>query len=195
MIEIIKNKKMESLILNVLIIIILSITIIINSDDYKQIFLMDKVITNEEMMNDAIDNDKRFVTLDLTNAKLMRLSIENEKSKINTYKVTYDNYDVIIFLSENTALTNKVKGKLIKPVNEELEIKETLKNESERKIIDICFSNVDYIIDEIYIKSKLMVSIILITLLFVFSILDIIYFISPKRTRKYKKHIKKNKKA
>lgn len=196
MVEIIKRKKMESLILNVIVIIVVIVTIILNSDNYKQIFMEENLITNENTLNSVIKLDKRFVTLDLTDAQLTRFSIkDNSKDKIlvNTYKVSYENKTLIIFLKENTAITNKVRGEFITPVNENLEILNELKKELKNEnIIDICFSNVDYMMEEKIIKFKFIFSIIVISLLITFSILDIFYLIKPKKTRKYKKYTKKS---
>lgn len=196
MIEIIKRKKIECLILNIIIIVVIISTIILNSDNYKQIFMEENLITSEETLNSAIKEDKRFVTLDLTDAQLTRFSIKNNTTNeilVNTYKVSYNNKTLIVFLSENTALTDKIKGEFITTVNEKLEIQNKLKQELKNEnVIDICFSNVDYMIEEKIIKFKFMFSICIITLLVVFSIFDIYYFIKPKKTRKYKKYIKKS---
>lgn len=199
MIEIIKRKKMEGLILNVIVIIVVITTIILNSDIYKQIFTEKNLITNKETLNDVIKKDKRFVTLDLTNAELTRFSIKNnteDKIEINTYKITYDDQTLIVFLRENTAVTNKIKGELITPKNEKLEIQKKLKEELDSEnIIDISFSNVDYMREEFIIKTKFIISICSIALLIIFSIFDVYYFINPKKTKKYKNYRKKNKKA
>lgn len=195
MIEIIKRKKIESLILNIIIIVVVISTIILNSDNYKQIFMEENLITSEETLNSAIENDKRFVTLDLTDAELTRFSIKDNKTDeilVNTYQISYSNQTLIIFLKENTAVTNKIKGELVSPVNEKLEIKEELTKElKDANVIDICFSNVDYIIQERIIKFKFILSISIIILSVLFSILDIFYYINPKKTKKYKRYLKK----
>lgn len=199
MIEIIKRKKMESLILNVIIIVVVISTIILNSDNYKQIFMEENLITSKETLNSAIKEEKRFATIDLANAQLTRFSVkDNLENKIlsNTYKVSYDDKVLVVFLKENTAITDKIKGELIKPTNEELEIQNQLKQELKNEnIVDICFSNVNYKIQEKIIKFKFIFSVSVIALLTLFSIFDIFYFIKPKKTRKYKKYIKKSKKA
>lgn len=196
MLEIIKRKKLESLILNIIVIIVVISTIILNSDNYKQIFMEENLIASEETLNSAIKEDKKFVTLDLTNAELTHFSIKNNKTnelEVNTYKVSYNDKTLIVFLKENTAITNKIDGELITPVNEELEIQKSLKQElKDENIIDICFSNVDYMAEEKIIKFKFIFSIGIIILLVIFSILDIYYFIKPKKTKKYKRYIKKH---
>ena len=194
MIDVIRKNKMQSLMLNIIIIFVVFVTIIINLDDYKQILEENNVITNKESLDNVVKENKKFVTLDLTNAKLTRFSIKNNSSnkvEVNTYKVSYGNDTLIIFLRENTAITDKVKGKLISPSNEELEIKDKLKEElPDENIIDTCFSNVDYLIEELIIKLKLIVSIIFIILLFILSLFDIFYFIKPRKTRRYRNYIK-----
>lgn len=196
MIEIIKRKKTESLMLNIIVIIVVLATIILNSDNYKQIFIEENLITSEETLNSAIKEDKRFIALDLTDAQLTRFSIKNNTSNeilANTYKVSYNDKTLIVFLSENTALTDKIKGEFITTANEKLEIQNALKQELKNEnVMDICFSNVDYMIEEKIIKFKFIFSISIITLLVIFSIFDIYYFIKPKKTRKYKKYIKKS---
>lgn len=196
MIEIIKRKKIESLILNIIIIVVVISTIILKSDSYKQIFTEENLIIDKETLNNTIKEDKRFVTLDLTNAELTRFSIKDDLSNkvlVNTYKISYDNQAIIVFLKENTAITNKIKGELITPINEELEIYNQLKQEQKNiNFFDICFSNVYYRTEETIIKFKLLFSISIIILSVVFSILDIFYYINPKKTRKYKKYIKKS---
>lgn len=197
--EIIKIKKIESLILNIIIIVVVISTIILNSDYYKQIFTEENLITSKETLNNVIKEDKRFATVDLAKAKLTRFSVKNNsKNKIfyNTYTVSYDDKVLIVFLKENTAVTNKIKGELIKPTNEELEIHNQLKQELKSdNILDICFSNVNYKTQEKIIRFKFLFSISIIIILFLFSILDIFYCINPENTRKYKKYIKKSKKA
>lgn len=196
MIDIIKRKKMECLILNILIIVVTMSTIVLNSDNYKQIFTEENLITNEKNLDKILSEDKRFVTVDLNDAKLTRLSIKNNSSnkiEVNTYKITFDSKTLIIFLSGNTAITNKVKGELIKPVNEQLEIYDQLKKEyKDENIINVCFSNVDYKLEEKIIKLKFIISVSIIILCILFSFSDIFYFMNPKKTRKYKKYTKKH---
>lgn len=199
MIEIIKRKKIESLILNIIIIFILVCSIVLNLDDYKQIFIEENLITNDETLNNAIHNNKRFVTLDSTDAQLTRFSIKNNETneiEINTYKIKYEDQTLIIFLKENTAITDEIKGEIITPKYIKSEIQKQLKQEFRNEnIIDMCFSNVDYMAEEKIIRTKFIGSIALIVFLIGLSIIDAYYFINPKKTRKYKKYIKKNKKA
>jgi hypothetical protein len=199
MLEVIKRSKMENMILKFIIIIILSITIILNSDTYKEMFQNENLISSKEELDTILKENKRFVTLDLTNAELTRFSLQNDETKqneINTYKIEYDNEILLIFLSENTAITNKVRGELNTYTIEENEIKEKVLEENEDKtVMTLCFSNVNYKMQENIVKYKFLFSVGLLCILVISIFIDIYLFLNPSKTRKYKKYKKSQKKS
>lgn len=194
MLKKIKRKNLENLILNVIIIVISIVTIILMSDNYKQIFISENNINSIDKFN-KISKDKTYVSMDLTNATLTRFSLENKKTEkvdVNTYVVEYDNEIIVLFLKPNTALTNKVKGKLFVPIEEELEVLEELKVENKNKNVkEISFTNVNYTSYESFYRYFFLVLILLVLFSAIFSVFDIIYYIHPDKSHSYKKYLKK----
>lgn len=197
MIEFIKSKKIEGVILDFIVIVFIFIMIVLNSGDYKQVFSSNRVIFDKNSAEKMINNKKRFVTLDLENAKLTRFSLKNNDTgslEINTYEVIYDNKILIVFLKENTVVTNKVNGELIYFRNEKNEIKNKIKEESnDKEIYEVAFSNEDYKTQEKLIKLKFITSIFIILFMFLRLLINLLYYYNPKNTRKYIKYRKKAK--
>ncbi len=197
MIEFIKSKKIEGVILDFIVIVFIFIMIVLNSGDYKQVFSSNRVIFDKKSAEKMINNKKRFVTLDLENAKLTRFSLKNNDTgslEINTYEVIYDNKILIVFLKENTVVTDKVNGELIYFRNEKNEIKNKIKEESnDKEIYEVAFSNEDYKTQEKLIKLKFIISIFIILFMFLRLLINLLYYYNPKNTRKYIKYRKKAK--
>ncbi len=190
----VKKSKAENIILKLILIIICVVTLIINSTDYKRIFLDNSPVTNYEELKPFIDDNEKFITLDLSNAKETRFSFQNNNKEdaAKIYDINYGQNNLLVVVKPNTALTNKVKGELLTD-NENIKvIKQKLKEDNNSKNYDIkYFSNIDYTEEEKLIKTKFYVTTILIILLFLGIIVDFIKFMNPSKTRLYKKYMKK----
>ena len=106
-IKVIKKKK-ESLMLSIVMIILCIISLIFFSSDYLKVLNNEYVnINNSKSLDDAIKNKERYVSADLRKAKLEVYSLENKnKKKLNLYTLDFDNKKVMIFLRDNTIITD-----------------------------------------------------------------------------------------
>lgn len=188
-IKVIKKKK-ESLILSVVMIILCIISLIFFSSDYLKVLNNEYVnINNSKSLEDAIKNKERYVRSDLRKAKLEVYSLENKnKKKLNLYTLDFDNKKVMIFLRDNTIITDKVYLNIESFDGNKKSIKELLNNSD---YYDAILSNENFILNRDIDLTKMYVIYILIILSIVTIILDIYYINNPKKTNTYKKYMKK----
>lgn len=188
-IKVIKKKK-ESLMLSVVMIILCIISLIFFSSDYLKVLNNEYVnINNSKSLDDAIKNKERYVSVDLRKAKLEVYSLENKnKKKLNLYTLDFDNKKVMIFLRDNTIITDKVYLNIESFDGNKKSIKELLNNSD---YYDAILSNENFILNRDIDLTKMYVIYILIILSIVTIILDIYYINNPKKTNTYKKYMKK----
>lgn len=188
-IKVIKKKK-ESLILSVVMIILCIISLIFFSSDYLKVLNNEYVnINNSKSLEDAIKNKERYVSADLREAKLEVYSLENKnEKKLNLYTLDFDNKKVMIFLRDNTIITDKVYLNIESFDGNKKSIKELLNNSD---YYDVVLSNENFTLNRDIDLTKMYVIYILIILSIVTIILDIYYIINPKKTNTYKKYMKK----
>lgn len=188
-IKVIKKKK-ESLILSVVMIILCIISLIFFSSDYLKVLNNEYVnINNSKSLDDAIKNKERYVSADLRKEKLEVYSLENKnKKKLNLYTLDFDNKKVMIFLKDNTIITDKVYLNIESFDGNKKSIKELLNNSD---YYDAILSNENFILNRDIDLTKMYVIYILIILSIVTIILDIYYINNPKKTNTYKKYMKK----
>lgn len=188
-IKVIKKKK-ESLILSVVMIILCIISLIFFSSDYLKVLNNEYVnINNSKSLEDAIKNKERYVSADLREAKLEVYSLENKnEKKFNLYTLDFDNKKVMIFLRDNTIITDKVYLNIESFDGNKKSIKELLNNSD---YYDAILSNENFILNRDIDLTKMYVIYILIILSIVTIILDIYYINNPKKTNTYKKYMKK----
>ena len=188
-IKVIKKKK-ESLMLSIVMIILCIISLIFFSSDYLKVLNNEYVnINNSKSLNDAIKNKERYVSVDLRKAKLEVYSLENKnKKKLNLYTLDFDNKKVMIFLRDNTIITDKVYLNIESFDGNKKSIKELLNNSD---YYDAILSNENFILNRDIDLTKMYVIYILIILSIVTIILDIYYINNPKKTNTYKKYMKK----
>ena len=188
-IKVIKKKK-ESLILSVVMIILCIISLIFFSSDYLKVLNNEYVnINNSKSLEDAIKNKERYVRADLRKAKLEVYSLENKnKKKLNLYTLDFDNKKVMIFLRDNTIITDKVYLNIESFDGNKKSIKELLNNSD---YYDAILSNENFTLNRDIDFTKMYVIYILIILSIVTIILDIYYINNPKKTNTYKKYMKK----
>lgn len=188
-IKVIKKKK-ESLILSVVMIILCIISLIFFSSDYLKVLNNEYVnINNSKSLENAIKNKERYVRADLRKAKLEVYSLENKnEKKLNLYTLDFDNKKVMIFLRDNTIITDKVYLNIESFDGNKKSIKELLNNSD---YYDAILSNENFILNRDIDLTKMYVIYILIILSIVTIILDIYYINNPKKTNTYKKYMKK----
>ena len=188
-IKVIKKKK-ESLILSVVMIILCIISLIFFSSDYLKVLNNEYVnINNSKSLEDAIKNKERYVRADLRKAKLEVYSLENKnKKKLNLYTLDFDNKKVMIFLRDNTIITDKVYLNIESFDGNKKSIKELLNSSDYYNVI---LSNENFTLNRNIDLTKMYVIYILIILSIVTIILDIYYINNPKKTNTYKKYMKK----
>ena len=188
-IKVIKKKK-ESLILSVVMIILCIISLIFFSSDYLKVLNNEYVnINNSKSLEDAIKNKERYVRADLRKAKLEVYSLENKnEKKLNLYTLDFDNKKVMIFLRDNTIITDKVYLNIESFDGNKKSIKELLNNSD---YYDVVLSNENFTLNREIDLTKMYVIYILIILSIVTIILDIYYINNPKKTNTYKKYMKK----
>ena len=188
-IKVIKKKK-ESLILSIVMIILCIISLIFFSSDYLKVLNNEYVnINNSKSLDDTIKNKERYVSADLRKAKLEVYSLENKnKKKLNLYTLDFDNKKVMIFLRDNTIITDKVYLNIESFDGNKKSIKELLNNSD---YYDAILSNENFTLNRDIDLTKMYVIYILIILSIVTIILDIYYINNPKKTNTYKKYMKK----
>lgn len=188
-IKVIKKKK-ESLILSIVMIILCIISLIFFSSDYLKVLNNEYVnINNSKSLEDAIKNKERYVRADLRKAKLEVYSLENKnEKKLNLYTLDFDNKKVMIFLRDNTIITDKVYLNIESFDGNKKSIKELLNNSD---YYDAILSNENFTLNRDIDLTKMYVIYILIILSIVTIILDIYYINNPKKTNTYKKYMKK----
>lgn len=194
-IEIIKRGKLENIILKLIIIVFCIFTIILNSNAYNSIFKGGTIINTYKDLETAIMKNNKFITLDLTNAKLMKYSIisDDKSENINIYSLYLDDRQLLISLKDNTALTNKVTGELLKYNIDMSDVKKQLEESSDDKFIeDRYFSNINYTSNEKVIKIEFYSIAVLLFIIIVTLTFDVILYFNPKKTYKYRKNIDKS---
>lgn len=192
---IIKKEKAENIVLKLFLIIICIVTMLFNFKEYREIFLDNKVINTYSELSTAMDNDTKFATINLSTATETRFSLQNDKKEdaAKIYEVTYGDYNLIVVLKPNTALTNKIRGEFVSNNDNVKSIKEKLIEDTgnSKKYVTKYFSDMDFSSEELVIKRKFYASTILVLLLFLGIIFDLYKFFNPTKTFMYKKMIKK----
>lgn len=189
--ELIIKRKKENIVLNTIVIIICLINLIIFSNDYVKIINNDYFIINsKESLEKAIKKNEKYVMMDLQNSKLEIYSLKdiNTEEQLNLYTIKYDNKKIMIFLRNNTVLTNKVYLNIESFDGNKLSIKKLLNNDDYyNKVLSnenfVFYRNIDLI--------KICIFLLLIIISIILIIFDIIYYKNPKKTIKYKKYMKK----
>ena len=146
-------------------------------------------INSYEELEKAVDENEKFITLDLTDAKLMKYSIvSSENDRVNIYSISFDNKNLLIALKDNTALTDNVTGELLEYDSNMKDIKEKLEYNSNNKYeMTKYFSNVSYVKNENMIKIKFYFILLVLLLMIITLPFNIYLYVYPKKTKKYEK--------
>lgn len=179
----IRIKKAVGLIFNVLIIFILCITLKIN-EDFK--FIIDKNVIKSDFTYKKY-KDLKFVSFDLTKADESRFLLEKKKN-YKVYTIKYNNIDILFILNDGTIPTNSTNLMYMSESNESIDLKESLVfDDNSYKFERGYYTNINLEQNMKMIKIKLYITYALIVILCSLSIIDLIVFINPKLSRKYKK--------
>lgn len=191
-IEISRRGKMENIVLKFVIILFCLLTTILNSKLYMSIFKGTNIINDRNSLLVLSNSKERFVTLDLTNAKLMKYQIiSNEDDKINIYSLNIEGEDILVALTENTALTNKVTLRQLDFDSNMKDIKEKLEyNTNNKYFSNKYYSNINYMTDKKVISFKFYITIILLLLCGLTMPVDIYFYLKPEKTRCFKKLVR-----
>lgn len=191
-IEISRRGKMENIVLKFVIILFCLLTTILNSKLYMCIFKETNIINDRNSLLVLSNSNERFVTLDLTNAKLMKYQIiSNEDDKINIYSLNIEGEDILVALTENTALTNKVTLRQLDFDSNMKDIKEKLEyNTNNKYFSNKYYSNINYMTDKKVISFKFYITIILLLLCGLTMPIDIYFYLKPEKTRCFKKLVR-----
>lgn len=189
----VKEEKLENLILKIFLIIMCIVTVIMNSEEYKEVFLERDAIDSYSKMDSAIKNNEKYIVLNARKADETRFSLENKKSSTEAkiYEINYNEKSLIVMLKNNTALTNRIKGELLKNDSNIESIKEKLTEENNLEYFDYYFSDLDYLDEETLVKKKFYISISIITLLFLSMLHDVYKFFNPRKTFLYRSYVKR----
>ena len=156
------------------------------------IFKGTNIINDRNSLLVLSNSNERFVTLDLTNAKLMKYQIiSNEDDKINIYSLNIEGEDILVALTENTALTNKVTLRQLDFDSNMKDIKEKLEyNTNNKYFSNKYYSNINYMTDKKVISFKFYITIILLLLCGLTMPIDIYFYLKPEKTRCFKKLVR-----
>ena len=126
--------------------------------------------------------DYKYVSIDLTKAKLNRLSYELNNKKYNIYTVKIKDYYLLVYLNENTALTKKVNVMKYNDDKYSQDIKISFENDSEGKISyrKGYYSNISYNINKKILDIKYYFLLTCITLCVLLLIINIILSVMKK---------------
>lgn len=191
-ISLVKKEQVENVILKIVLIIICLMTLLLNIDEYREIFLENTSVSDNKSMEKALIKDSKYITIDVSKVNATRFSLENKGSeKAKVYELDYGEKKLLLVLHKNTAITGKIKGELLGYDSNIKTIKDKLITENNSNYYDRYFSNMDYKVENNLIKKKFYTTTIIITFLIITMIMNIIKFINPKKTRLYKKIYKK----
>lgn len=179
----IRIKKAVGLIFNGIIIFILCVTLKINKDFN---FIINKNIIKSDFTYKKYD-DLKFVSFDMTSAKESRFLLE-KKNNYKVYTINYDNKDILFILNDGTIPTDNTDLMYMSESMESIDLKESIVfDDISYKFESGYYTNINLDQNIKMIKIKLYITYALIVLLCGLSIIDLIVFINPKLSRKYKK--------
>lgn len=190
--ELVIKEKKKSIIFNVIIIILCLFSFIVFNQEYIKILKEDYFYINSlETLNYAIDNNERFVSMDLSSASIKPYSLKSEvlDKKLNLYIMSYDEKKIMIFLRDNTILTDKVYLCVKSFSKNEKSIKEIISDND--NFYDVILTNDDYTLNRNIELMKVFIFVFLIIISLLSIVFDIFGIINPKKTHMYKKYLKK----
>ena len=122
-----RSKKLQSIILSFLLVIICIVNVVINNELYREVLTND--FNKIKTIND-LDSKISFKNVNLKESNLEHYSIEHKKEKVNIYTHTLEDVNILVLLRENTILTDKTPVETIKDNKITKDIKEKLKDKN-----------------------------------------------------------------
>lgn len=167
------NKKLKRL-LNILFyifIIILLLVLYKNNNDFNYKNNINNIKTYNKY------KDYKYVTINLKNSKLNRLSIKNNKKEYYVYTLNIDNKNILLYLNKKTTLNKKVGVIKYKDDLISKDLKSSFENEDDIKYEKGYYSNINYDknINVLNIKLYLLIGIIVLSLIFI--LIEILLFL------------------
>lgn len=156
-----------------IVIIVFTLTLL-NNDDFKNYN-----INNLKTYNKY--KDYKYVSLDLKDAKLNRLSLKSDK-EYYTYSYKLGDKYLLIYLTKNTALTKKVKVIRYDEDNTSKELKTSLINDNDGDISYYkgYYSNINYNKNKKFLNIKYYVSISILFICIILIIREVISLLGGK---------------
>ncbi len=190
--ELVKRNKKENLVLSLIMFVICILCLILNINNYFRVITNNFVVVNSiDDLYTAIKNKERFITVDLKDATLEMYSLKktNENNNIiNLYTLTIDNKNVLVLISPNTMITDKVSLEILNDTKYIRQIKDKLENNNyESKVL----STIDYNFNRNIEIVKFYVTIFILTISIINIIFSIYGICNIKKTYAYKKYNKK----
>ena len=187
---VIKRKK-ESIILGIIIIILCITFLILFSNDYLKILNNDFYhVSGRQTLEEAIKNKERYISVDLNHANLEIYSLDNKKEnkKLNLYTLNFDNKKIMIFLRNNTVITDNVYLNIESFDRYKLSIKNLM---NDKDYYNIILSNENFVLNRNIDLITIYIIYIILILSIIIIIFNIYYLNNPKKTYYYKKYMKK----
>lgn len=184
---VIKRKK-ESIILGIIIIILCITFLILFSNDYLKILNNDFYhVSGRQTLEEAIKNKERYISVDLNHANLEIYSLDNKKEnkKLNLYTLNFDNKKIMIFLRNNTVITDNVYLNIESFDRYKLSIKNLM---NDKDYYNIILSNENFVLNRNIDLITIYIIYIILILSIIIIIFNIYYLNNPKKTYYYKKH-------
>ena len=122
-----RSKKLQSLILSILLVIICIVNIVINNELYKEVLTND--FKNIKTIND-LESNISFKSVNLKDATLEHYSIEHKNEKVNIYTYNLEDVNVLVLLNKNTIITDKTPVEIVNDSKITKDIKEKLKDKN-----------------------------------------------------------------
>lgn len=122
-----RSKKLQSIILNFILVILCIINVVVNNELYKQVLTNNY---NEIKTIDDFNSNISFKNINLKDAKLEHYLIQNKKEKINIYTSNLDDVNILVLLRENTILTDKTPVEIVDDNDIIKDVKEKLKDKN-----------------------------------------------------------------
>ena len=182
--EMIVREKRYNVILYLILLMLCIFNIILNVDTYKKVLYdsYDKINKLED-----INQNHRFMTFDLTNAKKENYIIDFNNEKLNIYTLNIDNQNILILLKNNTLITDKVT---LQKFNNENIIKNIKLKFKDKNYYDVVFSNINYNFDRKIELYKIYILSFFIVISLILLVKNLIQMINPTNTSLYKRKIK-----
>ena len=180
-----KRRIKENIFLSLLLLFFCITNIVVNINIYKKVLFGEYTMINSYSdLQKAYESQDKYLTVNLSKANLEHYKLENIA---NIYTLKLEN-NVLVFLKENTLLTDKVNVEII---NNDSTVNDVLVKLNRNNYSDIVLSNINFNKDINFEKYKIYALAILCIISLLSVLINIIKNIKPEKTRYYKKIMRK----